>query len=267
MALKALAIIEAIRVRLDDFGGSRGAPSPGYYARWQEDDGPCLWKNAELMRYLISTIKEIGVRNPINDAGTLRLSATSRFYPLDPIWLSIDSVTRTSDGQPLLKTTVSEMQHVDRWYRNGRDILRVDGEMGADWRSIVGVPTHYLLDERSGFLSTFPRIAPNQTEALQLIVARTFYADLSWAKIATGVSPSLEIGEVPDHFYDALIAGVCAKAFRVRDSDAADEQLAASAEAEFNYRIGSPKSWHRLNADARWAGSIVEFVPNTRFVN
>ncbi|MGB4967294.1 MAG: hypothetical protein WBO35_03785 [Candidatus Saccharimonadales bacterium] len=266
----ALALMEAIRTRLDDVGGDRGPPPSGRYAMWQADDAPCLWKNTELHRYLRETIRDIGLRQPIwDDQFSLPLIAGRRLYALDPLIVSIESVTRASDGEPLLKTSVPEMQHVARWYRQGRGSLREDPRLDwtQDWRTHQGPSTHYLLDERQGSLSVYPLLAASQAETLRLVVYRGYQEPPTWSALANEATPSAELDEVPDCFWDALVAGVCARAYRKRDPDANDERLAAECEAEFSWRVGPPRSFGDVDARSRWAGGACEVVPNTRFLN
>lgn len=67
MSLYLLHLLGDIRDRLDDHGGDRETPSPGFPPPWQSADRPCLWKNRGLLGHLLETVKEIGARNPIAD--------------------------------------------------------------------------------------------------------------------------------------------------------------------------------------------------------
>lgn len=264
--MRALLLLEAVRDRLVDHGGDRGPPNPGYYALWQEDDRPCLWKNRELVRYLNGALRDLGLRAPLSDTATLPLVGGQRQIAIPTHWLAIDAVTRAVDGEPVLKTTLGELQHVDRWYREGRGYLRDDGRrpIDLDWRVVVGMPRYYLLDERAGFLTLFPFLPPNTLDALVVGHTRTYSADLRWERLATGTNPTVEI-DAPDHYFEALVAGVCARAYRKHDPDTYSEREAAQAEAEFTARVGPLPSFATLDAQSDWAGGIAEFVPNTRF--
>lgn len=263
MALSALALIEAIRDQLDDHGGDTGTPSAGYYAYWQESDAGCGWKNTELVRYLNQTLRELGQRQPIKDRSTdyaLSLRAGQRHYELPTEIVRIECVTRNSDGEPLVKVTLGEMQAVTRWNRHQRDTL------DADWRTETGWPTHYLLDEQQGMLTVYPTPVLNFVDTLRLTVWRTFVDEVTWASIATTSSPTAgEISDVPDHYFDALVAGVCARAYRKRDADTYAPKLAAECEAEFDRRVGPPRSFLNLDADARWADMPGDITPRTYF--
>lgn len=261
MTIAALALIEAARDQLDDHGGNTGSPSTGYYAYWQEHDEGCLWRNVELTRYLNQTLRELGQRRPLKDRSgyPLTLSAGTRSYELEPEIVRIDSITRLSDGNPLVKTTVAELQAVTMWNRHNRELL------GADWRAETGFPTHYLLDEQQGYLTVYPTPIVDYVDALRRQVWRTYTDEVSWAAISHEATPSIEIAEVPDHYFEALLAGICARAYRKRDADAGAPKLAAECEAEFNRRVGPPISLANLDADHRWADTPGDTTPRTYF--
>lgn len=261
MPIAALELIEAIRDRLDDLGGDVGAPSAGRYARWQEDDSGCLWKNRELVRYLNLTLRELGQRRPMKDRSDypLSLSAGTRSYELEPEIVRIDAVTRASDGEPLVKVTVAEMQAVTIWNRHQRETLQ------QDWRAETGWPTHYLLDEQQGYLTVYPKPIAGQVDVLHRQVWRTYTSEVSWTTLSTEATPSATIAEVPDHYFDALLAGVCSRAYQKRDADAYSPKLAAEATMQFDRLVGPPVSLLNLEADARWADVPGDFTPRTYF--
>ncbi len=263
MPISALDLIEAVRQQLDDLGGDTGTPSAGYYAYWQEIDIGCLWKNTELVRYLNQTLRELGQRQPIQDGGSnypIRLQAGQRHYELEPEIVRIESITRDSDGEALVKSTIHEMQAVTRWHRHQRDY------QDANWRTETGWPTHYLLDEQQGLLTVYPTPVLTFVDTLRLSVWRTFIDDVTWTSIARTTSPTAgEIADVPNHYFDALVAGVCARAYRKRDADANAPKLAAECEAEFDRRVGTPRSFLNLDADARWSDMPGDITPRTYF--
>ncbi len=259
MTILALTLLEAIRDQLDDTGGDRPVITD-YYAAWQADDGPCLWKNRELVRLLNLTLRELGQRRPIKDSSTdydLGLIAGERHYELLPEIVRLESVTRASDGEPLVKTTVAEMQAVARWHRHQREWLR------TDWRTETGWPTHYLLDEQRGYLTVYPTPVAGAADTLRCVVWRTYINEVAWDDLADEETPAIAISEVPDHYFDALLAGVCARAYRKRDSDTYAPQLAAQHEAEFTLRVGPSMSLHQLDAEARWANCPGHSTPRT----
>ena len=259
MTILALELLEAIRDRLDDTGGDTGAPDSGYYTRWQEDDRGCLWKNRELVRYLNLTLRELGQRRPLKDRSgyPLTLKAGQRSYELEPEIVRIEAVNRVSDGEPLVKVTVAEMQTVTRWNRHHRELLH------QDWRTETGWPTHYLLDEQQGFLTVYPTPILGFVDALRRQVWRSYLDEVSWTAISHEATPSIELAEVPDHYFDALMAGVCARAYQKRDADAYSPKLAAEAAMEFDRRVGPAVSLQHLENEARWADMPGDFTPRT----
>lgn len=261
MTIAALALIEAVRDQLDDHGGNTGTPSAGYYAYWQQDDRGCLWRNSELVRYLNQTLRELGQRHPLLDRSgyPLTLSAGTRNYELESEIVRVEAVIRVSDGNPLVKTTVAELEAVTRWNRHRRETLDVD------WRAETGWPTHYLLDEQQGYLTVYPTPIVNYVDALRRTVRRTYVDEVSWTAISHEATPSIEISEVPDHYFEALLAGICARAYRKRDADANAPKLAAECEAEFNRRVGPPVSLLNLDTESRWADMPGDMTPRTYF--
>lgn len=247
-------LMQAIRERLEDVGGDGGGLHP-----WEIDDTGCLWKNAELVRYLNQILRELGQRQPIRDGGNsypMPLRVGQRHYELPTEIVRIEAVTRDSDGEALVKTTLGEMQAVTRWNRHQRDLR------GADWRAETGWPTHYLLDEQFGMLTVYPAPAPSFQDTLRLTVRRTYTEDVRWDSSAHTAS---DIAEVPDHYFDALLAGVCARAYRKRDADTYSPRLAAEYDAEFDRRVGPPRSFLNLETDARWADMPGDITPRTYF--
>ena len=251
-------LMQAIRERLEDVGGDGGGLHP-----WEIDDTGCLWKNAELVRYLNQILRELGQRHPIQDGGNnypMPLRVGQRHYELPTEIVRIEAVTRDSDGEALVKTTLGEMQAVTRWNRHQRDLR------GADWRAETGWPTHYLLDEQFGMLTVYPAPALSFQDTLRLTVRRTYTEDVRWDSSAhTASTTAGEIAEVPDHYFDALLAGVCARAYRKRDADTYSPRLAAEYDAEFDRRVGPPRSFLNLDTEARWADMPGDITPRTYF--
>jgi hypothetical protein len=261
MAIKALDLLEAIRWRLDDQGGDTGTVPTGYYAYWQFDDASCLWKNRELMLYLTQTVREINTRAPIKDSAnrTLGLSPETRLYELDEEVLRVVTVTRASDGNPLIKTTVSEMEQATAWHRHQREVLALD------WRAETGWPTHYLLDEQQGYLSVYPTPVVDFVDTLQMTVWMGYPAPPTWTQLSHEASPSRTLEGIPDDLDEALMAGVCARAYRKRDADTANDALVKRYEEEFTAIIGPALSQRQLDSEARWTGMPLTVEPNTYF--
>jgi hypothetical protein len=264
MAIKALELMEMIRWRLDDQGGDTGTVPEGYYTYWQYDDADCLWKNRELMLYLAQTIREINTRAPIKDGAdrTIALSTGTRLYELDEDIVRVVTVTRASDGNPLVKATVAEMEAVARWHRHRRE------ELALDWRTErdsdeTGWPTHYLLDEQHYHLSVYPLPDADHQDTLRLTVWMSYPAPPTWAKISHEATPSRTLDMIPDDFDEALMAGVCARAYRKRDSDTRNDALVKRYEDEFTGIIGPPLSQRQLDTEARWTDMPLTVEPNT----
>lgn len=261
MAIPVLALLEAIRWRLDDVGGDTGPPSLGFYARWQESDAGCLWKNSELVLYLTQTVRELSGRLPWK-AGPdreLALLAGVRQYPLDADIVQVASVTRASDGQPLVKTTVAEMEAVSRWHRHQRECLALD------WRAEIGAPTHYVLDEQQEVLSVYPRPGAGPLERLRLSVWAAWPDPPAWAVLRAESTPLRTLERIPEALEEALVAGVCARAYRKHDADTHNAALVAQYEAEFTLRVGPPMSQQRLRTEGCWADTPLPVEPNTFF--
>lgn len=266
MTIAALALLEAVRDQLDDHGGDTGTPSAGYYAYWQESDAGCLWKNAELTRYLNQTLRELGQRQPVLEGSTdyqIQMVAGIRQYELPYEIVRIRAVHRTSDGAALLKVTLAEMHRGQEAAWRDREALPVT--LDQDWRSETGWPTHYLLDEQIGYLSVYPTPVAGKVDVLQLAVSRTYLVPVIWANLAREATPLTPLDDVPDHYFDALLAGVCARAYRKRDADTFAPKLAAEFEAEFNRRVGPPLSLAHLEADWRWADTPGDTLPRIFF--
>jgi hypothetical protein len=263
MAIKALELIEAIRWRLNDEGGDTGTPSAGFYARWQEDDSGCLWKNRELVLYLNQTLRDLGGRAPLKDSAwrEIQLCVNTRGSALDEDIIRVDSVTRTSDGQPLIKVTVAEMQMTTRWNRLQREMRTVD------WRAETGWPTHYLTDEQQGQFTVYPTPDADHRDTIRLVVWMQYPVAPTWATLQAEATPRAELESVTDDLDEALIAGVCARAYRKHDADAYAPQLAKQFDAEFTALVGPSLSQRQLMAESRWADVPGDMTPRTYFAN
>jgi len=263
MAVYALEVIAAARDRLDDHGGDTGTTPAGYYAYWQYSDAGCLWRNTELTRYLNQTLRDLGQRQPLLDDTraryTMTLVAGTRQYAVPAEIVRIESVIRASDGEPLAKATVPEMQAVAKWHRHQRELL------ADDWRSSAdNYPTHYLLDEKHGYLTVYPTPSADYLDTLYLVVRRTFLTEVDWTTLGQeSTITGTTIPDVPDHAFDALVAGMCARAYLKRDADTQSPQLAAQCEAEFTRYAGPPRSLLNQEADARWADNPEAITPRT----
>lgn len=240
MPIRPLALIESIRGRLYDFGGDRGAPSAGRYARWQEDDSPCLWKNAELVGYVKRALRDVADRAPPENEGTRadfvgsdcrkRVSAGNPEVALSAGIMAVEQVRLLSSGALLVKT----------------ESARLAASRGGDaWATETGVPTHYL-EPASGLLRLYP--IPVAADELRLSVRRRFAADFEWADLASESEPSFELGDVPDDLEEALIVSVCRYAYLKRDSETYNPNASRECERMLTDLLGPPVSWRQKEA-------------------
>lgn len=256
--LKALKVLEAIRWRLDDLGGDTGAVPSGHFAYWQADDAACLWKNRELMLYMTQTVREIGLRSPCRDGlhCTIMGMRDVRVYQLPPGIIQVESVTR-ADGEPLVKTTIGELEAVTTRHRHRRSRLH------EDWRSREGLPTHYLTDEQKQTITIYPT-PPSDDYPIYLVALVHYQSPPSWDVLRLESVPTAPL-LLPDSFEEAVIVGVCARAYRKRDSDTFNAELVQQYEAEFTAIVGSALSSTQRDSLRAWANASVPVEPNTYF--
>lgn len=231
MALKLLSLIESTRDRLDDYGGDRGAPSPGYYARWQEDDAPCLWKNAELVGYLKRALRDVADRVPWETAGhRRRVTAGNPQVALSASILSVEQVRLVSSGNLLTKT----------------ESARLSASRGGEaWTAETGTPTHYL-EPQTGILRLYP--IPVIADELRLVVKRRSLAQFEWSDVASEATPTLELADVSDDLEEALVVAVCRQAYLKHDADTYDPNASREYERMLTDLLGPPVSWRQKEA-------------------
>lgn len=266
--MRVVEAIGIIRARLYDEGGNR-PPSVDGQPAWVANDRPCLWKNSELAYFILDTVHDIGVRSPLeDDRFSLSASPGKRLLRIpDPV-LYLERLRWNETGDPLARSNLRIMEHVDQEYRTYKTSLADDGrrpDPGA-WRATTAdAPTHYLTDERRGYLTLYPipRLAGKVTGCVRRTYDLTSDAYL-W--------PSAFNADLPDDFVgsrqkiEALIAGTCARAYKKRDSDTNDRMRSADCEAEFNRLAGAPLSLAAIDARQRWSGDTTVIEPKTRFV-
>lgn len=239
MSILLLELVEAIRDRLDDYGGDRGPPSPGYYALWQEDDTPCLWKNRELVRYIKLAIRDVADRVPWDSEWTDGVSPSSAFHipvvvgnpevRLSSGVRAVEQITLESTGRVLTKTESS----------------RIAAECGAQtWISAAGTPTHYFEPRRLVI-----RLYPSPVVADNLIIRAKHepFTCFEWSDIATESDPSFEIC-IPNELSEALVVSACRQAYNKRDAETYDANLAREQERLLLDLIGPPVSWKQKEA-------------------
>ncbi len=237
MAIALLGLIEAIRTRLDDFGGDRGPPSAGYYARWQEDDRPCLWKNPEIVDYINRALLEIAGRAPWTEEGIAGSQASARVRVialkaqcvLNAAIFEIEKVRLASTGTELVKT----------------DTGRLAAEHGDGWNFVSGTPERYF-EPRRGVLHLWP--IPVRADTLILSIRRRPLEDLSWARVSKESIPSSSLDDVPDDLLEALVTSACHYAYLKHDADTFDPQAAQDCERRLGVLVGPPVTWAQKEA-------------------
>jgi hypothetical protein len=264
MALKLLSLIESTRDRLNDYGGDRGAPSAGYYALWQEDDTPCLWKNAELVGYLKRALRDVADRVPWETEGVNadrlgslhrpKVTAGNSQVALSASILSVEQVRLVSSGELLTKTESSRLAAL-----NGSDA----------WTTETGTPTHYL-EPRTGILRLYP--IPVIADELRLVVKRRSLAQFEWSEVASESTPTLELADVPDDLEEALVVAVCRQAYLKRDAETYDPNASRECERMLIDLLGPPVSWrqkearrHNANLDMAIRPAMPKRYAETRF--
>lgn len=235
-----LELIASIRDRLDDYGGDRGPPSVGYYAKWQEDDTPCLWKNQELIRYLKRAIRDVADRCPWDTEPvasskypspievTVEPLSTDLIY-LPDSFLEVESITPASTGRPLVKAESSRMIAIG----------------GVGWETDIGRPTHYLEPQR-GTIRIYP--IPAIADTMRLRVKHRTSDDFEWEDIATESRPLFELCDIPVDLEEALIVSTCRLAYSKRDAETYDVSAARECERLLVDLIGPPTSWRQKEA-------------------
>jgi hypothetical protein len=237
--LALLSLVESVRYRLNDFGGDRGAPSAGYYARWQEDDSTCLWKNAEIVAYLKRALRDVSDRAPWEDesatvdfAGSIHrpiVGGSAAEIEIGASIMAVESVRLASSGLSLTKT----------------ESARLTAEKGEGWAAETGTPTHYY-EPRNGALRLYP--IPVLADSLLLRVRRRALDEFEWADVATESAPSFSFYDVPDDLEEALVAAVCRQAYLKRDADTYNPNLARDHEKMLLDLLGPPVSRRQREA-------------------
>lgn len=249
MAITLLGIIEAVRLRLDDCGEHEGAPSSGYYARWQEDDSGRLWKNAELVGSLKRALSDVAGRAPWTEEGAaadsfgvptrLAVVAGRPEVALPAATLTVEQVRLVSTGLLLEKTDSGRI--TGRWGGMWPASPWPDG----DWTTATGTPTHYL-EPRRGLLRLFP--VPTAADELRLTVKRRSLADFEWGDVAHESAPNTGLDDVPDDLEEALVVACCRYAYLKHDSETYNLQLSQDCDRQLAELVGPPVSWRQKEA-------------------
>lgn len=251
MSIKPLDLFDEFRTQIDDLGGDRGAPGIGYWKKWQEDDTPCLHKNADLIRYITYAISEIGIRRPklddVNAVCSISVTSASAVYTYDEKILTIEDISLLSTGATLKKVTLDWLYY----YK------------GSTWRTLSGAPEYYIEDAASRSLTLVPKPSSNLT--LKLTVYRRYTDTVAWATLATEATPTSALTELGDEYRVALIAGMATRAYRKRDADASNAGLVGFHDAEFAHLVGPPVSLEILETRRQNANLDLEIIPKSYY--
>lgn len=254
MSVYLLEVIESIRQRLDDFGGDTTSPSQGYYARWQETDTGCLWKNVELTRYLQRALRDLSARVPLHEeplstdliGDVYRLSVSVGQYEVETLapTETITQIRLLSTGTLLEKTTSA----------------RLSAEAGqGDWTTLTGTPVQYF-EPRTGWIRLYP--IPTAADTLRVSVSRGFLDDFAWSHVASVEdADAVELVGVPDALEEALICAVCRLAYLKRDADTFNLQLSQEYERQVTALVGPPVSFRQREARRHNANLAVAIRP------
>jgi hypothetical protein len=221
-----LDLVYDIRLRADDLGGDTGTPSTGYTYYWEENDAGCLWRNAEIIRYLNTAHREIAVRTSCyRDAGEseicqLTIRAGVATYEIDPRILTIEDALLNSTGASLVKTQL-------------RDYRKV-----ANTHTETGTPTQYLEENRPFRLTLSP--IPIVADTLYLTVYRLPLEDMTWA------GRRGDVEEPPEQLREALIQGTLSYAYQKRDADTGDAGRQQFHAQEFEKLVGPSVDYRTL---------------------
>lgn len=230
--MNPLELIRRCRDELDDTGSDVSTIPAGYTYYWEYDDSSCLWKNDELIGLLNRVLREISARRPIIDRNEtsitqIQVSSGTAEYSISPLILFITRIT-------LETSTLAKASRP--W---------LDSFLG-DWESLTGDPAYYLDNFHKHSLTLIPE--PDSSGTMYLEVGRMTLDSAVWT------SRSNELADFQDIHEPTILAGMRMYAYRKRDTDAGNINLAQLAENEFNRLAGNPRSLEhifarRVNAD------------------
>lgn len=221
------------RSLLFDEGGDTGAPPSGYTYRWEYDDAPALWKNAELVAFLNDARVEYFRRVGVLASRNLSVVAGKTVYPLSGV-LAVERVL-DAGGEPLAKISHEDVDWASfplRW--SGGDTLPTARyyyeDSDASALRIVGVPA--------------------ASEKFTLVVRGLPSESVTWA------DRSIDDEAIPPRHYPALLHWAAHLAYLKRDSETLDPAASDRHAALFAQQIAPPLSaeserWRRGTAGRR----------------
>jgi len=224
-----LELVHRLRLRLDDMGGDTGTITDGYTYYWEEDDSGCLWKNLEICTYLTSAQTELARRVPLRDSEpsdvtSIALDSGVARYAIDPRILAIDSVVLESSGLPLVKLA-------DAKDRN----QYLDGDLTfADPTTVC----QYRADFDEYFLTVYS--TPTEADTLRLAVRRLPLVAFNWT------DRDNQEAEHADQYLDALLDWATSLAYRKRDVDTQNIEMAGFYQGSFTDSVGPRINFHHM---------------------
>lgn len=217
-----LELVRRLRITLDDEGGDTGVAGDGFSYYWEESDAGCLHKNLDLTRYINAARIELARRVPIrdraeSDATVIALEIGVSRYPFSERLLAIDEVLLESTGEPLTKIANATI-----WSR-----LEALGTVTETFDCV----SQYRLDFDQRTLTVYD--TPTVADALLLSVRRLPLVDLTWDD-----RENADAVEFEDDYSDALVDWAASLAFRRRDADTYNVELAGYHQGQFSDAVG-----------------------------
>lgn len=217
-----LELVRRLRIVLDDEGGDTGTAPDGYTYYWEADDTGCLHKNLDLTRYVNAGCLELARRVPIRDRAESDTTVidleigTNRYLFSDRI-LAIDEILLESTGEPLTKIANATI-----WSR-----LELLGTVTETFDCV----SQYRLDFDQRTLTVYD--TPTVADSLLLSVRRLPLVDLTWDD-----RENAESVEFTEDYADAVVSWAASLAFRRRDADTYDLELAGYHQGQFSDAVG-----------------------------
>lgn len=193
-------LIDAFRTRSDDAAGTESAQ---------------LWTDDEVTLYLNEAVNEAAERALlIRDSTTpavcsIAITTTDTDYALNPFILAIDRAKLASDTDPLIRTTIDEL----------------DASYSGWETAVTGKPQGFIED--NGRIRLFPM--SNKVDTLALVVYRLPLVPL---KVET------DVPEIHARHHLRLVDWALRCAYLKQDSETLDKQKAAQYEAMFEASFG-----------------------------
>lgn len=203
--------------------------------KWETDDSDTLWTNAELLEHLNTTRMEFFRRRPLHDDTTdmlvrIDVSANQSRYYYDSRIAEIRDIRGDVMGH-LAKTT-----------KQALDYLRRD--WAAQTNSIDSFRNFQFFEEPQKLSITLYPI-PEEDDTLRLSVRRMPLEKLTW------LNRNELVIEPEPQWYEILIDGAAALAYKKNDSETLNKQAGIDAQARFDSAVGRPENARDYEARRR----------------